>query len=671
MEKRHTPLRTVAGARCVLLAALAVCALVFTAGCREADNTSPGGQQPPTPMRTAVPMPASPDTASIVGEIGVPRDVPAVGIMVFAEGTSHLAFTDEEGRYTLGGLGEGDYRLRAMRTDLDPLVIGDVSVTAQDIAKDQPFHRMLRAIMDEAAGTRSVADYFGSLRGTVRTAIPNDQGNVVVSLRGTRHRTVTLPSGDYEILNLEPGTYQLVFAKEGYRNEQATAQIAGGSETVLPSVQMSLGQSGTGDENQRTIYGQVTMLTADGSSTNDYSSVRVTLEGTSYLTTPDSAGRFELRNLPPRVYTLSASAPGYLLERKYEVNLNSVPVVRAELTLIEDTTTLAEQGSIFGIVTLEDSNRHSGIAVTLSGTSQAAFTNARGEYEMLTVTPGVYDLVATFEGYKPAFLDGIEVIAGEAVEVQDIALEKEVERPRVVYTNPEDGARDVAIEQPTRVMIQFSQDMDIPSVLDAISIDPEVDYQIIRASGGLARNSVAFNLNAVPYADAPVLKYDTRYTVTIAGSAKNSKGIEMEEEHKFSFTTGEAMIIATIPADGSKSAGVYPDEPMVVYFNAPIDSESITADDVRIRPSLEGNPTLRFKLDKDTGWTVMYIGGNGDPDTEYKVEIRRGVRTVTGDRVQNTPFKWGFKTRRWYTFEETYGQNPDYDVQERERSRRR
>ena len=146
----------------------------------------------------------------------------------------------------------------------------------------------------------------------------------------------------------------------------------------------------------------------------------------------------------------------------------------------------------------------------------------------------------------------------------------------------------------------------------------------------------------------------------------------MTESYSFSFTTGHAEIISTDPANGEKGRSVNFDIPIAVHFNAPIDRESITSDDIRFDPQLGSSANINFKNDQATGWTTMFISGFAQPDKEYLVTIGRGAKTITGDRVRNLPYKFRFTTARWRDASEIYGSGePDRDQRRRERDRRR
>lgn len=82
----------------------------------------------------------------------------------------------------------------------------------------------------------------------------------------------------------------------------------------------------------------------------------------------------------------------------------------------------AQTGRITGVVT--DSTTGDvlpGVNVVIAGTQQGASTNAHGVFTIADVTPGTYDLRASFVGYNDRVIRDVSVAAGEATEI-DIQL---------------------------------------------------------------------------------------------------------------------------------------------------------------------------------------------------------------------------------------------------------
>lgn len=618
-------------------------------------------------------------TASVSGDVGVPTGMDAFGVTVFAEGTGYMALTDADGRFVVSGLKPGTYKFRATRPDLVSAEMEEVTVTNADLEKEQPFRELIRVLMDsngDSDASEIMLSTLGAIHGRATISGSGDQSGTTVLLEGTRHRTVTDAEGNYEIINVEPGNYDLVFIRSGFGQIRKGITIVAGQPMEVSAVSLSAREDAT--EGDRSISGRVEILTSDGSAMSDHGAVRVTVEGTSFSATPDSEGRFQLTGLPPRLLTVSASAPGYLLERKAVANLRDQTEATVDLVLLEDTTATAGTSIVRGRVLLASlrggTRGTGGVAVSIAGTSHIAFTDASGNYQIENVEAGKHDLIATFNGYKTGAIEGLEVAASGETPAPDLTLEEDVPAPVVVATSPDNGQSNVTIAEPTTAIIQFSMNMDASSVIAAINVSPKVSFRV-RSEGG--QDVYAIDFDAVPPGDGGVaLRYGTRYTVTIADTASSMTGVPMEEPYEFSFTTGYAEIIATTPGDNAAGITMNFDRPISISFNAPIDPDSISPDDIVFNPSLSSNPNINMRRDAKSGWTTIFVSGFAQPDVKYTMTVRRGVKTVTGDRVRNLPYRMTFTTAKWTDLGTLYnagdnGSRRDDARRERERSRRR
>ncbi|MCC5875228.1 MAG: carboxypeptidase regulatory-like domain-containing protein [Candidatus Sumerlaeia bacterium] len=644
-------------------------ALAFlVAGCGQQESD-------PAPERTIVYRTAP--TASVAGEIAVEAGVTAYGILVYAEGTSYIAMTDEDGRFELSGLPEGDIRLRAQRFDLEPYDFGTISIGDDDLAKVQPFRNLPRAMMDNASSPAAAAGIAGTtngdpgtIRGSVRTVVPGDQAGVTITVDRTSFSTRTDANGQFELAEIPPGSYSVVFERSGYQTRRVPAQVLPGANTLLQDIRMEPAEIAR--DAGRTIFGRVDLYLADGSLPTDFSNVRVVLEGTSYAAYPDGQGRFEIRNVPSGSYTVSASAPNFLLEQKFTVDLASVSAAEVDLLLVEDDISLL-QGELFGTVLLEGAEEggHAGTTVAVAGTSHSATTDSNGDFIIAGIEPGQYMVTMNQTGYKRQSIQGVNIEESSEVDLGIITLELDVEAPKVVMTVPSDGDRSVSINQPTRALVQFSMNMDARSVIDAISVSPEVQFKVEPEGSGRSTDTFVIEFSGVGRDGGRSLRYNTQYTVTIAKSASNMDNVGMEDDYVFRFRTGRPEIIATAPSDGSRNVSFDHLEPVRIYFNAPIDPRSIDTRNFEFRPRLFGNPNMRWQTDDRTGWSILILEGRGEHDTEYRVRITGSARTVAGDRVGNLPYSFSFRT---FPLREFEGDNNSRDQrlrsQQSERERR-
>ena len=162
-----------------------------------------------------------------------------------------------------------------------------------------------------------------------------------------------------------------------------------------------------------TLAGQVT-LEATGGVTPSLAGVQVAIPGTGLQAITDSAGHFEISQVPRGTWTLQATRQGFVdaLVTGITVTLDD-----GNTTLVVPTLALAvARGDVLGRVALQldaqadtyETNA-SGATVTLSGHPGAQQTDPTGEYAFARVPVGIYALTASKSGFKPATLDIVMV----------------------------------------------------------------------------------------------------------------------------------------------------------------------------------------------------------------------------------------------------------------------
>jgi hypothetical protein len=58
------------------------------------------------------------------------------------------------------------------------------------------------------------------------------------------------------------------------------------------------------------------------------------------------------------------------------------------------------------------------------------------------------------------------------------------------------------------------------------------------------------------------------------------------------------------------------------------------------------------RKDNESGWSTLYVYFYPEADTIYTVRFKRGIRTLGGDRIANTPYDLNFKTLELLTYED-------------------
>ncbi|NBB73834.1 MAG: SusC/RagA family TonB-linked outer membrane protein [Bacteroidetes bacterium] len=96
-------------------------------------------------------------------------------------------------------------------------------------------------------------------------------------------------------------------------------------------------------------------------------------------------------------------------------------------------TAWAQTGEISGVVADSLTGEAlPGVNVVVVGTQQGAATDVSGNYTISGVSPGIYDVQATFIGYEPKMVEDVEVLAGETAQVDFMMAEGAFQLEEVV-----------------------------------------------------------------------------------------------------------------------------------------------------------------------------------------------------------------------------------------------
>lgn len=206
--------------------------------------------------------------------------------------------------------------------------------------------------------------------------------------------------------------------------------------------------------------------------------------------------------------------------------------------------------------------------------------------------------------------------------------------PYVTGTSPEDDTTDRAVNLP--ISVSFSESMDGASTEAAFSIDPAVDGSLSWSDGS----------RLLSFTPATTFAADTPYTVTIAGSAEDLAGNQMDPSggtFSFSFTTGSGTGSTVEVQDGVTGTDTDGDGQIDEYN---LDMETLNEDDLQAildDESFEG--TLVLSADPPVTFEVpLYIDRSGvnirvepsgsitlDGENEIETIVSVGADDVTVD----------------------------------------
>lgn len=216
-------------------------------------------------------------------------DDPISKAFLYTVPSTSVVTTNSTGEYEITNVPAGKYKLWYGKDGYDTLSV-DVSVIA---GKTTGADLTLAKMDTSAAGS------FGKITGRITNATTGlpISGAAITSVPPLGSIT-TSSTGDYEINNIKPGSYKLKISKTGFTDKEVDVVItAGTTVTVNASLQLQTGN----------ITGRV----IDAQTGNALAGVNIkTTPGTSSIST-GSDGRYDLQNIIPGKYKISAVKTGY------------------------------------------------------------------------------------------------------------------------------------------------------------------------------------------------------------------------------------------------------------------------------------------------------------------------------------------------------------------------
>lgn len=600
--------------------------------------------------RPTAPRPAPPALYQIQGKVFKADETDHSGINVYCAGTSFQANSDAAGNYTISGVPPGKYRVRCMAHEFLPAVIGEVSLAAGFADPAVPVVLSDVTLERELSPVEQADRVLCSVMGQALLKDNPDPEGIIVRVLDSDFRTVTAADGNYQLLRLDPGSYTLVFEKEGYVSQRRTFDLVTG-DLVFPDAIIL--EPIVGPEELRTLTGSVTLLDADDQVLEDYAGVLVYIEGSTLVALPSPEGLFRFENLLPQTYTVTAMAPGFYTRDRVEADLTEMAQASVSLTLKSLENPTSAPGSLVGRV-LKDDPRDPlvGTLIGLVELGVTVMTDPGGTYVFRNLPPGTYNLVAQADGYNPAALEQVVVPEGEQAEATDLTLEKQRDYPRVLFSSPAGGERAIVVSDIVPVTVRFSKKMRPESLHAAFSIRPPVSYRLFAAREHALSDFDEVYVELPGFGVPEPLRFDTEYTVTLSTAAEDFEGLSLEEPFRLKFRTGRASVIGTVPADGAN--GVFVDPALFqvqVLFNAPLDPQTVTAEKIRIRPQVGVVPQLSVVNRPGSGWTRVNISATWQQGNRYTVTISSGIRTINNSRISNLPYRFSFTTGRGQTID--------------------
>jgi thermitase len=317
-------------------------------------------------------------SGNITGSVTDAKDGSAIVGATVSDGNG-TALTDALGSYTIDNVPPGTYQVVASKEGYQ-----SSSLTVSILS-----------------GTTAVANLSlnqiilpGSITGSVTNAKDGSPivGATVSDGNGT---ALTDALGSYTIDNVPAESYQVMASKEGYQSSSLTVSVLSGT-TAIANFSLS----------QIIVSGSITGSVTDAK----YGSaiVGATVSDGTRTATTDASGKYTIADVPPGTYQVVASKEGYQ-NSSLTVSVLSGATAVANLSLNQ----IILPGSIIGSVT--DAKDGSPIVgATVSDGTRTATTDASGKYTIADIPPGIYQLVASKNGYE-SLTTSVIVVSGAAL----------------------------------------------------------------------------------------------------------------------------------------------------------------------------------------------------------------------------------------------------------------
>lgn len=244
----------------------------------------------------------------------------------------------------------------------------------------------------------------------------------------------------------------------------------------------------------------------------------------------------------------------------------------------------AQTGRIAGTVTdAVNGDPLPGVNVAIVGTTQGAVTNADGQYSILNVRPGTYDVRASFIGFSAQTVTGVEVNIDLTTEVNFDLREEVFEGEEVVVTAERRVIQQDVAASVANIDAAEIESVPVTSVTSAIGLQAGIEGNLeIRGSGA---EQVSFMVNGLsmrdernnaPFTSISLTSVDAIQVQTGGFNAEYGNvrsGVINVVTKEGSRSRYNADVIFRMSPPGQKNFGGLPNDPDSYWIRPYIDPE--------------------------------------------------------------------------------------------------
>lgn len=327
---------------------------------------------------------------------------PIPGAIVLASGPSRgMDSTCQMGGYLITNLISGRYEVRANAQGYEPKIFPQpVPVVAGETTRN--INLFLSRITQHGRIAGKVID------AQTRRPIPNA---LVIAEGPVRQEARTNLHGDYMIGHLLPGSYRVIASAHEYQPERRENIIVRPSE--ITEVNFILARLPR--------YAGISGRIIDAQTRNPIENALVTIEGPSRAQVQTNReGIYIAINLDPGEYRVTAQAHEYRPETRGRVMVRPGEITRDVNFALER---MLQTGMIGKVIDIRTRQPIENALITAMGTMRyETRTNRNGDFALMGLQPGIYQVIAQARGYQPQTRDSIHVLPGRITDHVDFFL---------------------------------------------------------------------------------------------------------------------------------------------------------------------------------------------------------------------------------------------------------